>query len=72
MCCITSPVTDRDPNQVILLKERWQNAVNDVTSPSTLEGQKLPQNQCGFIRSLMDAACRDRLELAKKPEKKSS
>ena len=45
MCCITNPVTDCDPNQVILLKQRWQNAVNDAISPTTLENQKLPQNQ---------------------------
>lgn len=45
MCCITSPVTDCDPGQVILLKARWQNAVNDATSPVTLANQKLPQNQ---------------------------
>lgn len=45
MCCITSPVTDCDPNQVILLKKRWHNAVNDATLPATLESQKQPQNQ---------------------------
>ena len=45
MCCITSPVTDCDPTQVILLKKRWQNAVNDAISPTTLESQNLPQNQ---------------------------
>jgi hypothetical protein len=45
MCCITSPVTDCDPTQVIFLKQRWQQAVNDATSTVTLENQKLPQNQ---------------------------
>jgi hypothetical protein len=45
MCCITSPVTNCDPNTVIFLKLRWQKAVNDATSPTTLESQKLPQNQ---------------------------
>jgi hypothetical protein len=43
--CITNPVTDCDPNQVIFLKKRWQNAVGDATSPVTLANQKLPQNQ---------------------------
>jgi hypothetical protein len=45
MCCLTRPITNCDPNQVILLKQRWQNAVNDATSPATLASQTLPQNQ---------------------------
>jgi hypothetical protein len=45
MCCLTTPVTDCDPVQVIYLKQRWQTAVTDATSPATLESQKLPQNQ---------------------------
>ena len=45
MCTIATPVTDCDPGGVILLKGRWQNAVNDATSPATLANQKLPQNQ---------------------------
>jgi hypothetical protein len=44
-CCKTSPVTDCDPNQVILLRKRWRDAVNTATSPATLENQRLPQNQ---------------------------
>jgi len=45
MACITSQVTDCNPNVVIFLKQRWQTAVNDATSPVTLANQKLPQNQ---------------------------
>jgi hypothetical protein len=45
MCCLTSPVTDCDPNQVILLTKRWQGAIDGATSPATLASQKLPQNQ---------------------------
>jgi hypothetical protein len=44
-CCKTSPVTDCDPGQVILLKTRWRAAVTDATSPSTLVNQKRPENQ---------------------------
>ena len=43
--CKTTPLTDCDPNQVILLETRWKNAVGDATSPTTLANQKLPQNQ---------------------------
>jgi hypothetical protein len=44
-CCKTSPVTDCDPIQILLLKKKWQEAVTDATSAVTLENQKLPQNQ---------------------------
>jgi hypothetical protein len=45
MACLTTPVTNCDPVVILLLKQRWQNAVNDATSPVTLANQKLPQNQ---------------------------
>jgi hypothetical protein len=44
-CSKTSPVTDCDPTQIILLRKRWQTAVGDATSSTTLVNQKLPQNQ---------------------------
>jgi hypothetical protein len=34
-----------DSGDVILLRNRWQVAIDDATSPATLESQKLPQNQ---------------------------
>jgi hypothetical protein len=43
-CCKTSPVTNCDPDQVILLRNRWQDAIGDATSTTTLENQTLPQN----------------------------
>ena len=49
-CCKTSPVTDCDPNQVIFLRKRWQDAVNNATSPATLENQKLPRISGRLIR----------------------
>jgi hypothetical protein len=55
MCCITSPVTDCDPTQVILLKKRWQDAVSDATSPATFESQSRKISGA-FIPSLMDAS----------------
>jgi hypothetical protein len=45
MACKTTPVTDCDPGQVILLRTRWRNAIGDATSDATLANQKLPQNQ---------------------------
>jgi len=42
---LTTPVTDCNPVVIFLLKQRWQNAVTDATSPVTLANQKLPQNQ---------------------------
>jgi hypothetical protein len=45
MACFASPVTNCDPVVVIFLKQRWQKAVTDATSPATLAAQKLPQNQ---------------------------
>jgi hypothetical protein len=40
-CCITSC----PPKDVIMLKDRWEAAINDATSPATLASQQLPQNQ---------------------------
>jgi hypothetical protein len=34
-----------DNGNVILLRDRWEGAINDATSPATLESQKQPQNQ---------------------------
>jgi hypothetical protein len=45
LCCKTSPVTDCSPGNVILLKARWQNAIGDATSSTTLANQQLPQNK---------------------------
>jgi hypothetical protein len=41
----TTPVTNCDPGQVILLRTQWRKAINDATSETTLANQKLPQNQ---------------------------
>ena len=40
-CCITSC----PPGDVILMKARWEAAIDDATSPATLASQQLPQNQ---------------------------
>jgi hypothetical protein len=45
LCCKTTPVTDCNPGNVILLRTRWRNAIGDATSTVTLANQRLPQNQ---------------------------
>jgi hypothetical protein len=40
-CCKTTC----DPGNVILLKGRWETAIDDATSPATVASQQLPQNQ---------------------------
>jgi len=40
-CCKASC----DSGNVILLRDRWEDAINDATSPATLVSQKQPQNQ---------------------------
>jgi hypothetical protein len=45
LLCKTTPVTNCDPGQVILLRTQWRKAIGDATSETTLANQKLPQNQ---------------------------